>query len=278
MDTLAPHAAAQHAAATRAALAGRAAIVTGSTSGIGLGIARALAAAGADVMLNGLGAAADVEQIRTSLAAECGVKVAYDGADMSNPNAVAALVANAQRAFGSVDILVNNAGIQHVAPVEDFPAAKWDAILAINLSAAFHAIKAALPGMKARGWGRIVNVASAHGLVASPFKAAYVAAKHGIVGLTKVVALEAAETGITVNAICPGYVWTPLVEKQIEDQAKSHGLPRERVVREVLLARQPNKRFATVEEIGALAVFLAGDSAASITGTALPVEGGWTAQ
>jgi 3-hydroxybutyrate dehydrogenase len=234
-------------------------------------------------MLNGLGAAADVEKTRNTLAGEFKVKVGYDGADMTDPAAIRALVAKAEREFGAADILVNNAGIQHVAPVESFPEAKWDAILAINLSAAFHAIKAALPGMKARGWGRIVNIASAHGLVASPFKAAYVAAKHGLVGLTKVVALEVAEvggaeTGITVNAICPGYVWTPLVEQQIEDQAKSHNLPRERVVREVLLAKQPNKRFATVDEIGALTVFLAGDGAASITGAALPVEGGWTAQ
>jgi 3-hydroxybutyrate dehydrogenase len=229
-------------------------------------------------MLNGLGAAADVEQTRAALASEFKVKALYDAADMTNPEAIRALVARTERELGAVDILVNNAGIQHVAPVESFPEAKWDAILAINLSAAFHAIKAALPGMKARGWGRIVNIASAHGLVASPFKAAYVAAKHGIVGLTKVVALETAEAGITANAICPGYVWTPLVEKQIEDQAKSHNLPRERVVREVLLAKQPNKRFATVEEIGALTVFLASEAATSITGTALPVEGGWTAQ
>jgi 3-hydroxybutyrate dehydrogenase len=279
MDTLEPRAAARPAAtATRLGLVGKSAIVTGSTSGIGLGVARALAAAGANVMLNGLGAAAEVEKTRSALAGEFKVKVGYDGADMTDPAAIRALVAKAEREFGAADILVNNAGIQHVAPVENFPDAKWDAILAINLSAAFHAIKAALPGMKARGWGRIVNIASAHGLVASPFKAAYVAAKHGIVGLTKVVALEAAETGITVNAICPGYVWTPLVEQQIEDQAKSHNLPRERVVREVLLAKQPNKRFATVEEIGALTVFLAGDGAASITGAALPVEGGWTAQ
>jgi len=275
MDSFAPPAATLP---VRPALAGRTAIVTGSTSGIGLGIARAFAAAGADVVLNGLGADDHVEQLRAGLVREFKVKVVYDGADVSKPDAVTAMVENAARALGAVDILVNNVGIQHVAPVEDFPAAKWDAILAINLSAAFHAIKAAVPGMKARNWGRIVNVASAHGLVASPFKAAYVAAKHGIVGLTKVVALETAEAGITVNAICPGYVWTPLVEKQIEDQAKSHGLPRERVVREVLLAKQPNKRFATVEEIGALAAFLAGDAAASITGTALPVEGGWTAQ
>ncbi|HEY7608708.1 MAG TPA: 3-hydroxybutyrate dehydrogenase [Alphaproteobacteria bacterium] len=276
MDAFDPRAAAR--TAPRTGLMGKSAVVTGSTSGIGLGVARALAAAGANVMLNGLGAAVDVEKTRAALAGEFKVKVGYDGADMTDPAAIRALVAKAEREFGATDILVNNAGIQHVAPIESFPEAKWDAILAINLSAAFHAIKAALPGMKARGWGRIVNIASAHGLVASPFKAAYVAAKHGIVGLTKVVALEAAETGITVNAICPGYVWTPLVEQQIEDQAKSHNLPRERVVREVLLAKQPNKRFATVEEIGALTVFLAGDGAASITGVALPVEGGWTAQ
>jgi 3-hydroxybutyrate dehydrogenase len=183
----------------------------------------------------------------------------------------------ASRAFGAVDILVNNAGVQHVSPLESFPEAKWDAILAINLSAAFHASKAVLPGMKARSWGRIVNVASAHALVASPFKAAYVAAKHGVLGLTKVTALETAESGITCNAICPGYVWTPLVEQQIEDQAKSHNLPRERVIKDVLLAKQPNKRFATVEEIGAFTVFLCSDAAASITGAALPVDGGWTA-
>jgi 3-hydroxybutyrate dehydrogenase len=266
------------ATSVRPALLGKSAIVTGSTSGIGLGIAKALAAAGANVMLNGLGAAAEVEKTQKELAGLFKVKVAYDAADMTRPEAIRALVARTERELGAVDVLVNNAGIQHVAPVESFPEAKWDAILAINLSAAFHAIKAALPGMKARGFGRIVNIASAHGLVASPFKAAYVAAKHGIVGLTKVVALETAEAGITANAICPGYVWTPLVERQIEDQAKSHALPRERVVREVLLAKQPNKRFATVEELGALTVFLCGAAAASITGTALPVEGGWTAQ
>jgi len=280
MDTFDPHVAtlAARPALVGKSARGKSAIVTGSTSGIGLGIARALASAGANVMLNGLGAAAEVEKTRAALASEFKVKIVYDGADMAMPEAIRALVAGAERAFGAVDILVNNAGIQHVAPVESFPEAKWDAILAINLSAAFHAIKAALPGMKARGWGRIVNIASAHGLVGSPFKAAYVAAKHGIVGLTKVVGLEAAETGITVNAICPGYVWTPLVERQIEDQAKSHNLPRERVVREVLLAKQPNKRFATVEEIGALTAFLCSDAAASITGASLPVEGGWTAQ
>ena len=275
MDTIESRAAF---AAPRTGLAGKSAVVTGSTSGIGLGISRALAAAGANVMLNGLGDAAEAEETRAALAGATGVTVAYDGADMTKPAAIRALIEHAERAFGAVDILVNNAGIQHVAPVESFPEEKWDAILAINLSAAFHAIKAALPGMKARGWGRIVTIASAHGLVASPFKAAYVTAKHGAIGLTKTVALETAESGITVNAICPGYVWTPLVERQIEDQAKAHGLPRDRVVREVLLGRQPNKRFATVEEIGALAVFLAGDGAASITGAALPVEGGWTAQ
>jgi 3-hydroxybutyrate dehydrogenase len=258
-------------------LKGRTALVTGSTSGIGLGVAKALAAAGANVMLNGLGAAADVEKTRVELADTFKVRAGYDAADMTKPDAIRALVARTEREFGAVDILVNNAGIQHVGPIESFPEAKWDAILAINLSAAFHAIKAAVPGMKARGFGRIVNVASAHGLVASPFKAAYVAAKHGIVGLTKVVALETAEAGITANAICPGYVWTPLVEKQIEDQAKSHALPRERVVREVLLAKQPNRRFATVEEIGALAVFLSGPGGQPITGTAIPVDGGWTA-
>ena len=275
MDSIEPRAASTH---PRAPLAGRSAIITGSTSGIGLGIAHAFAAAGANVMLNGLDASGDADDIRAGLTAGFKVKVAYDGADMSNPEAVRGLVANAVRVFGSVDILVNNAGIQHVAPIETFSETKWDAILAINLSAAFHAIKAAMPGMRERGWGRIVNIASAHGLVGSPFKAGYVAAKHGLLGLTKAVALEAAESGITVNAICPGYVWTPLVEAQIVDQAKVHGLPRERIVREVLLAKQPNKRFATVEEIGALAVFLASDAAASITGAALPIEGGWTAQ
>jgi 3-hydroxybutyrate dehydrogenase len=275
MDTFTPR---NTKPALRANLDGKSAIVTGSTSGIGLGIAEALAAAGANVMLNGLGDAAGAEATRAALADRFKVEVAYDGADMAKPDAIRALITGAERAFGAVDILVNNAGIQHVAPVEIFPEDLWNAILAINLSAAFYAIKAVLPGMKARGSGRIISIASAHGLVASPFKSAYVAAKHGVLGLTKTVALEAAESGVTVNAICPGYVWTPLVERQIEDQAKAHALPRERVVRDVLLAKQPNKRFATVEEIGALAVFLAGEAAASITGTALPVEGGWTAQ
>jgi len=258
-------------------LQGRAAIVTGSTSGIGLGIARAFAKAGADVMLNGFGNAAEIEKIRAGLAEETSVDVRYDGADMSKPEAISAMIAQANAAFGKVDILVNNAGIQFVSPLESFPTAKWDAILAINLSAAFHASRAVFADMKERKWGRIINIASAHGLIASPFKAAYVAAKHGVVGLTKVTALEGAEAGVTCNAICPGYVWTPLVEKQIEDQAKSHGISKEKVIRDVLLAQQPNKRFATVEELGALSVFLSTDAGASITGTALPVDGGWTA-
>jgi 3-hydroxybutyrate dehydrogenase len=259
------------------ALAGKSAIVTGSTSGIGLGIAQALAQGGADIMLNGFGDAKEIEKIRGEIAEEHKVKVVYDGADMSKPDAVAAMVANAAKAFGKVDIVVNNAGIQYVAPIDEFPVAKWDAILAINLSSAFHSTRAALPGMKARKWGRIVNIASAHGLVASPFKSAYVAAKHGMLGLTKVTALEVAEMGITCNAICPGYVWTPLVESQLDDQAKAHNMTREQVIHDVLLAQQPNKRFATVEEMGALAAFLCSDAAASITGTALPVDGGWTA-
>jgi 3-hydroxybutyrate dehydrogenase len=258
-------------------LQGRTAIVTGSTSGIGLGVARALAAEGANVLLNGFGDAAEIERTRAGLAVEHGVDVLYSAADLSQPDAVREMMAFAADGLGPVDILVNNAGIQHVAPVEDFPQAKWEAILAINLSSAFYAIQAALPGMRERGYGRIVNVASAHGLVASPFKSAYVAAKHGVVGLTKVVALEAATAGVTCNAICPGYVWTPLVEKQIEDQAKAHGIPREKVISDILLANQPNKAFATVEQIGALTVFLCGPGADAITGTALPVDGGWTA-
>jgi len=258
-------------------LQGRTAIVTGSTSGIGLGIARALAQRGANVVLNGFGDASEIEIVRAALAREHAVDVGYDGADMSKPEAIARMVAAAAERFGHVDIVVNNAGIQHVSPIEEFPLGKWDAILAINLSAAFHTTRAVFAGMKARKWGRIVNVASAHGLVASPFKSAYVAAKHGIVGLTKVTALEGAEHGVTCNAICPGYVWTPLVEKQIDDQARSHGIPREQIIRDVLLVNQPNKRFATVEEMGALTAFLCSDMAASITGTALPVDGGWTA-
>ena len=258
-------------------LKGRSAVVTGSTSGIGLGIARALAAQGVNVMLNGLANGNDPGALCAQLASEHGVKTAFSRADMSRPAEIAAMFAEAEQAFGAVDILVNNAGIQHVAPVDEFPLEKWDQIIAINLSSVFHATRAALPGMKRRGWGRIVNIASAHGLVASPYKSAYIAAKHGMVGLTKVVALEGAEFGITANAICPGYVWTPLVEKQIDDQAKTHNIARDAVIRDVFLKEQPTRRFATVEEMGALAVFLCTDAAASITGTALPVDGGWTA-
>jgi 3-hydroxybutyrate dehydrogenase len=258
-------------------LAGKVALVTGSTSGIGLGIARALAAAGAAVVLNGFGAAEEIAKTKDDLAREYGVKVGYSPADMSKPKDIGDMIGSTLLEHGRLDILVNNAGVQHVAPLEQFPPEKWDQILAINLSSAFHTIRMALPAMRERGYGRIINIASAHSLVASPFKAAYVAAKHGIVGLTKVVALEAAEQGITCNAICPGYVYTPLVEAQIDGQAKAHSISRDQVIRDVLLAQQPNKRFATVEEIGALTAFLAGEAAASITGTALPVDGGWTA-
>ena len=260
------------------ALAGRFALVTGSTSGIGLGIAEALAAAGAEVIVNGLGEASEIEETRLGLEKEHGVRVAYDGADLLDPGGALALVENAIATFGRLDILVNNAGIQHVSPIEDFPPARWDAIIALNLSAAFHTTRAAFGPMKNAGWGRIINVASAHGLVASPFKSAYVAAKHGVVGLTKTVALEGARHGVTCNAICPGYVWTPLVENQIEDTAKARGISREEVIENVLLAAQPTRRFATVEQLGALAVFLSSDGGQSITGVALPVDGGWVAQ
>lgn len=254
------------------------AIVTGSTSGIGLGIATALAAAGHNIMLNGFGDAAEIEKERSGLAAKTGVKVAYNGADMSKPDQIAALVADTRAQFGQIDIIVNNAGIQTVSPIEDFPVDRWDLIIAINLSAAFHLTRLTFAEMKAHGWGRVINVASAHALVASPFKSAYVAAKHGVYGLTKTVALEGAEYGITANAICPGYVLTPLVEKQIPDTAKARGITEEQVKRDVLLAAQPTKKFVEVEQLGALAVFLCTDAAASITGTALPVDGGWTCQ
>jgi 3-hydroxybutyrate dehydrogenase len=254
------------------------ALVTGSTSGIGLAIARAFAAQGAHVMINGFGDAAAIETERSGIETEFGVKALYSAADMTKGAEIAAMVETAEAQLGSVDILVNNAGIQFVSPIEDFPVEKWDQIIAINLSAAFHAMRAALPGMKARKWGRIISTASAHALVASPFKSAYVAAKHGIAGLTKTAALEAATFGITVNAICPGYVWTPLVEKQIPDTMAARHLTREQVINDVLLTAQPTKQFVTVDEVAAYAVFLASDAARSITGAILSIDGGWTAE
>jgi 3-hydroxybutyrate dehydrogenase len=259
-------------------LRARTAIVTGSTSGIGLAIAAAFAGEGANVVVNGLGDAGEIEALRAGLAAGSQGEIRFNGADMTRPGEIADLVAATEREFGAVDILVNNAGIQHVSPIEDFPVDRWDAIIAINLSSAFHAIRAAVPGMKQRGWGRIINIASAHGLVASPFKAAYVAAKHGMLGLTRTVALEVAEHGITVNAVCPGYVLTPLVEAQIPATARARGITEEEVKRDVILAAQPTRRFVGVEEISELCLFLARDPAASITGAALAVDGGWTAQ
>jgi 3-hydroxybutyrate dehydrogenase len=259
-------------------LKGKTALVTGSTSGIGLAIATRLAAEGANIVLNGFGERGEIERLAAGLKAECRVDVTYDGADMTKPAEIAAMVKKAIAQYGAIDVLVNNAGIQHVAPVDEFPPEKWDAIIAINLSSSFHTVRAALPAMKARRWGRIVNIASAHALVASPFKSAYVSAKHGIAGFTKTVALEVAEQGITVNAVCPGYVLTPLVEKQIPDTAKARGISEEAVKRDVLLAAQPTKRFVAVEEIAGLIVFLCSKEAASITGTLLPIDGGWTAQ
>jgi 3-hydroxybutyrate dehydrogenase len=252
-------------------LEGKVALVTGSTSGIGLAIARALAAEGAKLMINGFGDAADIARECAELGA------IHDGADLSDPAAIAAMMTRCAEELGGPDILVNNAGIQHVAPVEDFPPEKWDAIIAINLSAAFHTTRLALPAMKAKGWGRIVNTASAHSLVASPNKSAYVAAKHGIAGFTKTVALETARDGVTVNCISPGYVWTPLVESQIPDTMKTRGLTRDQVINDVLLAAQPTKRFVTPEEVAALTLFLCRDEAASITGANLSMDGGWTA-
>ncbi|HEY4274483.1 MAG TPA: 3-hydroxybutyrate dehydrogenase [Rhizomicrobium sp.] len=259
-------------------LKGKVALVTGSTSGIGLAIARAYAAQGADIVINGFGDKDAIEKERSGIESDFGVRAHYSGADMSKGDQIAAMVAEAQTKLGGVDILVNNAGIQFVAPIEEFPIEKWDQIIAINLSAAFHAIRAAVPGMKAKKWGRIVNTASAHALVASPFKSAYVSAKHGIAGLTKTVALETATFGITANAICPGYVWTPLVEKQIPDTMAARNLTREQVINDVLLHAQPTKEFVTVEEVADLAVFLASDSARSITGAIIPIDGGWTAE
>jgi 3-hydroxybutyrate dehydrogenase len=258
-------------------LAKRHALVTGSTSGIGLAIARALARDGADVVINGMGDAARIEAERAGIETEFGVKAYYNGADMTKPAEIAAMVADAQAKMGSLDILVNNAGIQYVSPIEDFPAEKWDAIIAINLSAAFHAIRAAVPGMKAQKWGRIVSTASAHSLVASPFKSAYVAAKHGLTGLTKTVALELATFGVTANCISPGYVWTPLVESQIPDTVKARGMTRDQVINDVILAAQPTKQFVTAEQVASLAVYLCSDAAAQVTGANLSIDGGWTA-
>jgi 3-hydroxybutyrate dehydrogenase len=258
-------------------LAKRHALVTGSTSGIGLAIARALAREGADVVINGFGEKAAIEAERVKIEKEFGVKAFYNGADMSKVPEITAMIADAQSKMGSLDILVCNAGIQHVAPIEDFPPEKWDEIIAINLSAAFHAIRAAVPGMKAQEWGRIINTASAHSLVASPFKSAYVSAKHGLAGLTKTVALELATFGITANCISPGYVWTPLVERQIPDTMKARNMTREQVMNDVMLAAQPTKQFVTVDEVAALAVYLCSDAAAQITGANLSIDGGWTA-
>ena len=256
---------------------GRTALITGSTSGIGLGIAERFAALGANVVLNGLGRLDEIEAIRSRIESTHRVKARYDPADMTDPPAIESMIRKATAEFGGIDILVNNAGIQHVAPIDEFPAEEWQAIISINLVSAFHTIRHALPAMKQRRWGRIVNMASAHALVASPFKSAYVAAKHGIAGLTKTVALEVAELGITVNAICPGYVLTPLVEKQIPDTARARGITEDEVVRDVLLAAQPTKQFVTIEQVASLAAYLASDDAASINGTLLPVDGGWTA-
>jgi 3-hydroxybutyrate dehydrogenase len=258
-------------------LEGKSAIVTGSTSGIGLAVAHALAEAGAHVMLNGLGEAEAIEAARAGVAASGGGQVLYDAADMTDPAAIAAMVARAHEAWGGPDIVVNNAGIQHVCGVADFPVEKWDAILAINLSSAFHTMRVAIPHMRARGWGRIVSTASAHSQVASPNKSAYVAAKHGLVGLTKTVALETATDGITANCISPGYVWTPLVERQIPDTMKARGLTREQVIDDVLLAAQPTKEFVTPAQVAALALFLCREEAKAITGANLSVDGGWTA-
>jgi 3-hydroxybutyrate dehydrogenase len=259
-------------------LQSRTALVTGSTSGIGLAIARALAREGANVVLNGFGDKAEIERLRAGIEHEFKVKATHSPADMTKPAEIAAMVADAEKTFGALDVLVNNAGVQHVAPIEDFPVEKWDLILAINLSAAFHAIRAAVPGMKARKWGRIISTASAHSLVASPFKSAYVSAKHGLAGLTKTVALELATFGVTCNCISPGYVWTPLVEKQIPDQMKTHNMTAEQVKRDIILAAQPTKEFVTVEEVAALAVYLCSDAAKAVTGANLSIDGGWTAE
>jgi len=258
-------------------LKGKTAVVTGSTSGIGLAIARKMAGAGANIVINGFGAPADIETERSKIESECKVKCVYSPADMTKPAEIAGMVALGEKSFGSVDVLVNNAGIQFVSPIEEFPIEKWDAIIAINLSSAFHGIRAAVPGMKKRKWGRIINTASAHSLVASPFKAAYVSAKHGIAGLTKTVALELATFKVTCNCISPGYVWTPLVEKQIPDTMKARNMTREQVINDVLLEAQPTKEFVTSDQVAALALYLCSDDASQITGANLSMDGGWTA-
>ena len=259
-------------------LTGKTVLVTGSTSGIGAGIATAFAAHGANIILNGFGDQEDIDELKAQIADDNDITVMHSYADMSKPAEIAAMCDKIKEDFGGVDILVNNAGIQHVSQVDEFPIEKWDAIIAINLSSVFHCTRALLPGMKERKWGRIINIASAHGLVASPFKSAYVAAKHGVVGFTKSVALEVAELGITVNTICPGYVLTPLVEKQIDDQARVHDIPRERVIRDVILAPQPNKQFVKIEEVASLALYLATDAAVAINGASFSIDGGWTAR
>jgi 3-hydroxybutyrate dehydrogenase len=259
-------------------LKGKVALVTGSTSGIGLGIARALAMTGADIMLNGFGDPAQIEALRSEMASTHGVNVRYSGADISQPDQIGAMVAEATKTLSSVDILVNNAGVQFTANIEDFPNERWDQIIAINLSGVFHGMKAAIPGMKAKGWGRIINIASAHGLVASPQKVAYVAAKHGVVGMTKVAAIELANAGVTVNAICPGWVLTPLVQSQVRDRAEKAGKTVEQETHDLVAEKQPMVRFTSPEQIGALVVFLCSDAASTITGTPLSIDGGWVAQ
>ena len=259
-------------------LKSKTAVVTGSTSGIGLAYARALAAEGANVVINGFGKPEDIETERAKIEADFGVKAVYSPADMTKPDQIAGMIKLGETTFGAVDILINNAGVQHVDPIENFPLEKWDQIIAINMSAAFHAMRAAVPGMKARGWGRIISTASAHSIVASPFKSAYVTAKHGLLGLTKTVALEVATHGVTANCISPGYVWTPLVENQIPDTMKARGLTKEQVINDVLLAAQPTKKFVTIDQVAAIAVFLCSDAASQITGANISVDGGWTAE